>query len=312
MAQIPAYPKAQPNASRRDAWPPGGGRPGSDLNFLRQQLLDQYGIGFGVLNPVGDNGQPSQNQEFGAAYCRAINDWQFHDWTTPEPRLKASIVVPYEHAEASVAEIERWAGNPDFVQVILQSRSSEPYGNRRYWPIYEAASEAGLPIGIHAFGLGGYPITGGGWPSYYMEDAISHAQAANALLTSLIVEGVFEKFPKLKVVLIECGFGWIPPLLWRLDKLWHRLHVEVPHLKRLPSEYFRDHVWVTSQPMEEPEVGAHVLDTIEWMGWDRLMFSTDYPHWDFDDPTRVLSAGVPEERRRRFFSGNALKVYGVS
>ena len=63
----PAYPKGQPNASRRDAWPPDGGRPGSSLAFMQKQLLDQNNCVLGILNPTGDNGQAFQNREFGAA-----------------------------------------------------------------------------------------------------------------------------------------------------------------------------------------------------------------------------------------------------
>ena len=97
----PAYPKSQPNAARRDAWPPGG-KPGSDLPFLQRQLLDPNNCVLGVLNATGDNGQSYQNREFGAAVCHAMNEWQLHEWLRPEPRLKGSIVVPYEDAVAAL------------------------------------------------------------------------------------------------------------------------------------------------------------------------------------------------------------------
>src|SRR5206468_4077992 len=80
---------------------------------------------------------------------------------------------------------------------------------RRYWPIFAAAQEAGLPVAIHAFGYGGYPITAGGWPSYYIEEMVGHAQACQAVLSSLVLEGVLERFPRLKIVLVEAGFAWL-------------------------------------------------------------------------------------------------------
>jgi len=101
----------------------------------------------------------------------------------------------------------------------------------------------------------------------------------------------------------------VPSLAWRLDKIWHRLKVETPHLKRLPSEYIHDHVWLTTQPMEEPAKREQVLDAIDWIGWDRLLFATDYPHWDYDDPTQVLPMPLPEQRRRDFFFNNAMTLY---
>jgi predicted TIM-barrel fold metal-dependent hydrolase len=137
-----------------------------------------------------------------------------------------------------------------------------------------------------------------------------HAQCNQAVLTSMVLGGVFAKFPTLKVVLIEAGFAWVPSLAWRLDRNWKRLRAETPHLTRLPSEYIRDHVWLTTQPMEEPEPRSHLLDTIAWIGWDRLIFATDYPHWDFDDPATCLPLRLTEEQRRAFFGANARTVYG--
>jgi hypothetical protein len=304
----PAYPKGQPNASRRDAWPPEGGRPGSSLPFLQKQLLDANNITLGILNPTGDNGASFQNREFGAGVASAMNRWVAAEWLI-EPRLKGSIVVPYEDADAAVAEIEHWAGDPRFVQVLMVTRTANPPGQKQYWKIYQAAAAANLPVGVHAFGFGGYPVTGSGWPSFYIEDMVGHAQSSQSFLTSLVIEGVFERIPNFKLVLIESGFAWLPPLAWRLDKLWHRLKQETPHLRRAPSEYIRESVWLTTQPMEEPQPREHVLDAIGWIGWDRLLFATDYPHWDYDDPTQVLPMPLPEEQRRDFFFNNAMKLY---
>ena len=305
----PAYPKGQPQACRRDAWPPGG-KPGSDLDFLRAQLLDVNNTQLGVLNATGENGQAFQNREFGAAVCHAMNEWLIEKWLSREPRLKGSIVVPYEDPEAAVAEIERYAGDPRFVQVLMLNRIAEPPGQKRYWRVYEAAAAAGLPVGVHAFGFGGWPVTGSGWPSFYIEDMVGHAQSCQSFLTSMVIEGVFARLPDFKLVLIESGFGWVPSLGWRLDKLWRRLKHETPHLARAPSEYIRTQVWLTTQPMEEPQPREHLLDCIEWIGWDRLLFATDYPHWDYDDPAIALPLPVEEEKRCRFFLQNALELYG--
>jgi predicted TIM-barrel fold metal-dependent hydrolase len=305
----PQYPKGQPDASRRDAWPPEGGRPGSSLSFMRTHHLDANNIALGVLSMIRPHPGGFQNLDLSAALCRAINDWQTTEWTGPEPRLKASINVPYENADASVAEIERWAGHPDMVQVLFLSRTVEPLGNRRYWPIYEAASRANLPVGIHAFGNGGVPTSSTGWSSHYIEDMIGHSQSCQSMVASMVLEGVFERFPSLRIVLIEAGFAWLPSLAWRLDRNWSRLRSETPHLKRLPSEYIRDHIWLTTQPMEEPDPSAHLRDSIGWIGWDRLLFATDYPHWDYDDPRNAMPLRLSEQEREAFFIGNARHVY---
>ena len=306
------YPKSTPKAARRDAWPENGGPPGCDLELMRRQYLDAYGIEFGILGPLGVSGQSEINAEFSAALAGAINDWQRETFAKPEPRLKASIVVPSENAGAAMAEIERHADDSAYAQVFMLTRSAEPLGNRRYWPIYAAAERHNFPVGMHVFGSGGHAYTGTGWPSYYVEEGAGHSSSAQNAVSSLVIEGVFERFPRLKVTIIEGGFAWLPPLTWRLDKLYERLRSEVPHLKRRPSEYIREHIWVTTQPMEEPQDRQHVLDMMEWIGWDRLLFASDYPHWDFDDPFRAFPAGMPQERYRQILTSNARAVYRLA
>lgn len=308
-ATVEPYPKSAPLACRRDAWPEEGGRPGASLELMQRQHLDANDVTLGILGPLGPSGQGDLNQDFSVAVCRATNEWQREAFTARDKRLKASIVVPYEDGLASAEEIERLGSHPDYAQVFCLTRSSEPLGNRRYWPIYAAAERYGLPVAFHVFGTSGHPVSGAGWPSYYIEEGSGHSTSCQTVVTSLVIEGVFERFPKLKVVMVEGGFAWLPALAWRLDKLFERMRGEVPHLKRRPSEYIREHIWLTTQPMEEAENRRHVIDAMGWIGWDRLLFASDYPHWDFDDPYRFLPAGVSDEQRRMICETNALAVY---
>jgi predicted TIM-barrel fold metal-dependent hydrolase len=304
-----AYPRAVPNAARRDAWPPSGLPPGADLAFLREQLLDTWDLEYGILNPLfGAGGQV--NLEFGAALARATNDWQIAEWLEPEPRLRGSLVVAYEDGDLAAEEIDRIGDHPGYVQVLLIARTQEPLGRRKYWKLYEAAVRHHLPIGIHFGGSGGGPITGAGWPSHYIEDHGGMPQAFWAQVTSLVCEGVFERFPELKIVLIEGGFAWLPPLMWRMDQHWRRMKEETPYLTRAPSEYVRNHFWLTTQPMEEPPKRQYFVQLLEQLDMnDRLMFATDYPHWDFDAPDRALPEGLSLELRRNILADNARKLY---
>jgi predicted TIM-barrel fold metal-dependent hydrolase len=306
------YPKSAPRACRRDAWPEDGGVPGSSLELMRRQYLDAYGIEFGILGPLGVTGQGELNFGLAAALATATNEWQRQTFSRPEPRLKSAIVVPYEDSDASVREIERCAEDCAFAQVFMLTRSCDPAGNHRYWPIYEAAARHGLPVALHVFGAGGHPYTGAGWPSYYIEESSGHSTSCQTAVTSLVIEGVFERFPKLKVVIVEGGFAWLPALSWRLDKLYERMRSEVPHLKRRPSEYIREHIWATTQPMEEPADPRQLWEVIEWIGWDRLLFASDYPHWDFDDPFRAFPAGLSRQRGEQILAGNARAVYRLA
>ncbi len=302
------YPRANPNAARTDAWPTSGLPPGADLSFLQEQLLDAWNIEYGVCNPlVGIQGP---YVEYTAALARAVNDWQVAEWLEPEPRLKGSIVIPYEDGDLAAAEIDRAARDPRFVQVLMLIRSTEPLGKRRFWKIYEAAERNGLPVGIHFGGAGGNPFTGAGWPSFYLEDHGGTSQVFQAQIASFVCEGVFERFPHLNIVLIEGGFAWLAPLMWRLDTAWKRLKDEVPSLRRAPSEQIRQQLWLTTQPMEEPTKPEHFVQLLDHLGMaDHLMFSTDYPHWDFDAPDQAIPARLAPDVEAGIMAGNAKRLY---
>jgi predicted TIM-barrel fold metal-dependent hydrolase len=294
-----------------DARPPSGRRSGSEHAFAKENMLDRWNIVYGILTPLTPASR-QLNYELGAALATAVNDWQIAEWLDLEPRYRASIILPIEDAAASVAEIKRLAHDKRFVQVQFSGRPQEPMGRRKYWPIYEACAEHGLAVMSHAFGSYGNPITGTGWPSFYVEEHVGPAQAMQGNVASMVIEGVFERFPTLNVVSVENGFFWFPSLMWRLDAAWKLLKSEVPHLKRLPSEYMKEHVYVTTQPMEEPHKRQHFYQTLEMFGCDdRILFATDYPHWDWDAPDGCFPAKLPPDLERKILFENAAKLYNL-
>ncbi len=314
--------RARAHTARSDAWPPGGGTPGTDAGFAASQLLDRHGIHAAVLNNMSGNWQPfiggNQPDALSVALMHALNEWGQTAWLAADPRWFASICVPFEVPEAAAAEIDRRRGGTDsgrWVQVLLADRLEKPVGHTKYWPILEAAAHHGLPIAFHPGGRGMNPITGCGWPSFYYEDHVGYPQAALSHLASLIFEGAFDRWPNLKVVLAEGGYSWAVPFAWRLDSCWRMLREEVPHLQRPPSEYVRERVWFTTQPIEEPEAPASLvalLAQLERAGLgDRLMFSSDYPHWDFDNPDVVLPRALGPDRRARILAATASALYGI-
>jgi uncharacterized protein len=302
------YPKGSPGAARHDSWPPSGGPPGSSLEFMREQLLDAYNIKYGILSCLYGVSE-QRNVEYGAALARAVNEWQITDWLEPEPRLRASIVIPLEAPKLAAQEIRNATCHPGFVQVLVFPRTRQPLGQQRYWPIYEAACETGQIVAMHFSTGTPTPTTSGGFPSFYIEDHTSVSIAFQAQLTSLIMEGVFERFPDLRFALIEGGFAWLPSLMARLDALYARLHEEVPHLKMQPSEYVRRNIRLTTQPIEEPPQPKQLVRLIEQVGTNMLMFSTDYPHWDFDDPGRAFQTRLPRNLEQQLYHENARSFY---
>jgi predicted TIM-barrel fold metal-dependent hydrolase len=279
---------------------------------MQQQHLDPLGVTYGILQPLVPDGRDERNPDFGQAICQAMNEWQVAEWADKEPRLKASICLPWDEPKAAVAEIERNAGRREFAQIFVQPRLREPLGTRRYWPIYEAAAKHDLPIGMHSGGSVGSAPTGIGWLSYYAENQYAYALCMQMAVSNLIFEGVLDEFPTLRFILVEAGFAWVPAFGWRIDYYWSRLRSEVPHLKKRPSEYLKNNFWFTTQPVDEPEKPADILELIDWIGADKILFATDYPHWDSDDPRHAFRVALPQSMREMILSRNAHAVFGLN
>ena len=301
------YPRYMPGTARRDSWPENGGLPGSDVPLMREQHLDRNNVALGIMEPLGF-GQSAHNVEFGAAMVSAVNDWQVDAFVDQEPRLRASLVIAHEDARAAVAEIRRRAPDRRYAQIQLVSLAAEPLGRRRYWPIYEEAAAYGLPIGIHVGGPAG-ARTASGWPAYYNEEHLSLVATMQTHMMSLIFEGVCEHFPQLKFVLIEGGVAWSIPLKKRIDRLWRSMGSEVPHVKRPPSDYVAENFYFSTQPIEEPENPEDLVHIFEQVGWDRLLYASDYPHWDYDDPRYAFKTEMPEDKMNKVMRTNALGLY---
>jgi predicted TIM-barrel fold metal-dependent hydrolase len=314
LQSIGEYPQMYGGAMRADAWPDSG-MPGSDLGLIRKQLLDLHDVELGVLQCLSPGGQTlnpasqALNPELGAALCSAINDWQLEHLVYPEPRLRAAMAVTIDCAEFAVREIQRVGNDPGVVAILGLSKTLEPLGSRRYWPLYEAAIEAGLPFQFHLSTGGGNPNTGTGWTSYHPEYHVAHVQSFQSQILSLILSGTLDRFPDLRVMFVEGNVAHFAPLLARLDYHWSTLRNEVPDLQRKPSEYIRDHIWASTQPMDEPDNPVHLAEMVEEFCADNVLYASDYPHFDFDDPDTVFPRSFSEELRTKILRTNGKRFF---
>jgi predicted TIM-barrel fold metal-dependent hydrolase len=305
---LTSYLPTSPISARSD-WRAPSGAPAADLDAIRRNVLDRLALRYAILNPL-HGAVALFNEDMAAALCSAVNDWVAAELLDREPRLRSSIVVYGQNPELAVEEIERVAPDKRFVQVLLLAMGEGPLGRRGNWPIYAAAEKHGLVVGIHAGSTYRVAPTYSGWPSYRVEDYVAQSAAFETQLLSLVAEGVFQKFPQLKVVLIESGFTWLPSWLWRTAKTWRGVRPEVPWIDQSPADIVRERVRLTLQPVDAPGGESGMLArTLEHMGSDRLLlFSSDYPHWQFEGD-EILPAGLPEDTIRKMLIDNPLETY---
>ena len=287
---------------------PVHGRPGSDFSILKDRHLDLFGPSAAIANCIY-GGVALHSEDMAAVVCTAVNDWIAAEWLDRDPRLRASIVVPLNNPDLAAEEIERRAGDPRFVQVLMLAMGEQPLGKRAHWPIYAAANRHGLPIGVHAGSLYHHPALAGGYGSYFLEDYVAQAFGFENCVLSLVSEGVFAKFPGLKFVFMESGVTWLPAALWRFDKTWRGVRAEIPWVKTPPSVIVRDHIRLTLQPFDAPDGAGRLERFCEQMKSDEMvLFSTDFPHWHFDGE-EALPIGADTALARKILWDNPLATY---
>lgn len=308
------YPHTHGLPKRLDAFSPEGAQPGADYETLREQLLDPFGIEKVILSYDIGHEPGHANVYLNVDLARAMNDWSVDTWLSRDNRLYSAVAVANQLPEEAAAEIRRIGAHPRMVEVLLcLDGLGLPFGHPVYHPIFEAAQELDLPVAIH---LGGESsrashVAAGGPPSFRFEYHALGNQCLLHYLTSLITHGVFEKFPRLKIILAEAGLCWLPWLAWGLDSNYKNLRRESPWVRRLPSEYIRQHVRLTTQPLELTERRVQLIELLEAFGDvdEMLLFSSDYPHWDADDVGYIASR-LPEAWLPRVFYGNAAELFG--
>jgi hypothetical protein len=211
----------------------------------------------------------------------------------------------------AAAEIDRVGSHPGIVQVMLPVVAQALYGQRRWWPLFEAIERHNLVASFQFGGASGFPMTAAGWPSHYIEEYVDMAAVFQSQLLSIVSEGLLEQFPTLRLAMVESGWSWLPGFVWRFDKVWKGLRRETPWAKMLPSEYIKERMRFSLQPLDLPRDPVIVQQIFEQLNADNLlMFSTDYPHWHFDSPEDALPAGLTEVQRSKILYDNAASFYG--
>jgi uncharacterized protein len=291
--------------------PQDGSPPGSDYPTLKAQILDYYNVYRGVLTYNIGSHVNGQNRDFNVAVARAVHEWNADTWLTYDERLYGVVAPALSVPEEAAAEVRRAGTNPRVVACLLAGTPwNVPFGDPLFHRIYEACAELGLHVHVHP-AVASTDRPAGGMSSYASEYATLQTHDAMHHITSLIVNGVFEKYPGLKFIIKEYGIAWLPFLMWRLDANYELLKLESPWVKRWPSEYIREHILLDTQPLDEgprPDDLRRLLGTVD--GLDELLcFASDYPHAASDD-AHYVARRLPAGWSRRVMCENACRLYG--
>ena len=280
--------------------PPLGERPEPTPPFLRdaaaaRAALDARGTDAALLITdrfVGLAG--AQSADYAVSIAGAYNRYLRERWLDPARGLYGAALLPGQDPLAAAAELHSCAAQPGFVAGLLSTVNAFPlYGDRSYEPIWRAAAETGRPIVFHGATVYGtvFPYQLQQFEAASARGALSQPLGAIAHLTSLITNGVLTRHPDLKLLFCEAGVAWLPFLASRLDGQRRHLPDELPEP---PSEQIRRQVWTTTHPVEESLAGVAA---------DRLLFASDYPHFDHEGPAPHL----PPEA----LGANARALFGI-
>lgn len=255
----------------------------------------------GTIHP----GNALTQHEYHAAFTRAYNDWLAAEWLV-KPGVYGSLQVMSQVPDEAAAEIERAGANPNVLQVLLPAKGGEGFGMRRYRPIFQAADRHDLVIAFHTSAS---TRTAAGLPEFLAEWQAGAAQSFMGQLMSLVFSGLFEEFPKLRVLVLQGGWTWLPYLMWTADSNYRPLRAEVPWLPGLPSGCFDDHLFFGVNPVPRSAPVDHLLQIIDMAGSDEwLVWGSHHPERGFAEPA-ALNA-FPKQLRRKILHDNAKRLYG--
>lgn len=280
----------------------------SDLENIMEQigLDDIILVSNELLGFAEMRGDDNRMVEVANAYA----DFMLENVLDAERSIYGLLILPYRDPKACVELIERVGDEDEIVGACFVTAGPEPpLGHRRYDPVYEAAESKDLPAVFHTGGSGLDDYHVRGYETILETHTLGFLTANMSQLTSLIVQGIPEKFPDLDVVFQESGLSYVPMLATRLDTEYMKRQSEAPLLEKRPSKYMKEFYYGT-QPLEEDR--AWLEQVIDYIGPEQILYASDYPHWDYDEPSVITELPFLSASEKRAILGeNAAEVFGI-
>jgi uncharacterized protein len=281
-----------------------------DVTLIRR-AMESMSIDLQVVFPqpmleIGLHPQPHVATQLLMAY----NRWFTETILPRDDRIKTMLGLPFENPDASLRTIREYADHPDVLGFLVTSQRTVGVHRNEYMKIYAELEERGMPIGFHAGPNQGDSMTST-MNKFLSAHAISFVTCNITHMTNWVINGIPQRFPNLKTMWIESGLAWVPFLMQRLDHEYFMRQSDAPLLTKPPSDYMRE-MYYTSQPLEITDMGL-VESTFRATDAEHtLMYSSDWPHWDFDVPGRIMSLPfLSEQAKRNILGENARKVFNL-
>jgi predicted TIM-barrel fold metal-dependent hydrolase len=287
-----------------------GDAAGTADEWLR--ALDRGGMELVVLYPtLGLFMSFLRDRQWATALCRAYNRLMYEEFIKQSPRLKAVALLPVQDPEAAAAELRRAVKELGHVGGMLAADGEHVLGDPRFSPVWEEASRLGVMLGVHASGshLGGAGVDR--FPSFIQTHTVSHPFGQMRQITSIVFEGIPERFPDLRIAFLEAGAGWAPYWMERMDDEYAKRAVEAPVLKKKPSEYVRGGSIFFSCEADE----WLLPQAVKLVGENQIVYASDFPHWDHSFPGSIDEirerGDLNDRQKQKILADNCRRLYGL-
>jgi predicted TIM-barrel fold metal-dependent hydrolase len=284
--------------------------PHRDITLMRR-WMDAMGTDIACLFPTPMlNLSLSPNIAVQTGLAWAYNSWLCERILQEEPRIKSMLYLPFHDPAACVKTVEHFAGKPGVIGFMVTSTHYRSVQDNDYIKTYAMLQERGLPLAFHS-ATGAEPGLRL-FNRFFGVHALGFCWHNMLHMTNWLINGMPERFPRLKTIWIESGLAWIPFLMQRLDNEYMMRSSEVPLLKRKPSDYMRE-MYYSSQPMEMVENRESLELTFKLINAEtQLLYASDFPHWDMDLPSTIYDQPfLSEQAKRNILGGNAQRLFNL-
>jgi predicted TIM-barrel fold metal-dependent hydrolase len=277
---------------------------------LGERWMDAMSVDYSCLFPTGmlNIGMHPQ-KEMEVDLCWAYNRW-VTEKVLPESggRMYSMLCLPFSDPAACERQVETFGGRKGVTGFMVTTVRHLQVNDNAYMRLYRMMEERSLALAFHS---------GPNWNEPVFR-ACNRFLSVHALgftfynilhLTNWVINGMGERFPKLPVIWIESGLAWVPFLMQRLDHEYMMRPSEAPLLKKKPSDYMRD-MYYSSQPMEIQDRKALECTFRMINAETQLLYSSDYPHWDFDLPSTIYDLPfLTEKAKHNILGGTAARLF---